>query len=373
MSVTSTTTTAAAKDFDPIVESPALPNAAQDKDLFEKYNIPRDIQALCLSFLDLPLLAEASLVCKKWNVLSSSDSVWRFVAGSIGLPVLDIGVPYCQQVLQFTRALQNSARATAGKDLDLFTMVRVERPTIADLNNLRRGLKARDIILVWDALVKEANSFLVANLVGPNVSNLNTVEQIINKAEEFSGWFSANKATLRQIVKLNLDGLRLTSLPEEIGQLKELRELNLEDNQLIFLPDVFNDKLETINLRNNQLSSIPSQIKNLPNLKKLLLQHNPLSLASRMVTAFQNDYNSSRTEIRNAAFWAIVFGAMYYPSYGYKAIFHIAALFSFSVTSGAVENSLNYNKSKAWGASILSLWAVSTACLYTFNNYFSGN
>ena len=39
-----------------------------------------------------------------------------------------------------------------------------------------------------------------------------------------------------RIIKLNLTGMGISSIPPEIGQLKKLKELTLESNRFTFLP-----------------------------------------------------------------------------------------------------------------------------------------
>lgn len=79
--------------------------------------------------------------------------------------------------------------------------------------------------------------------------------------------------------KLNLSGLGLKSLPPEIGQLTQLKELYLCDNQLRSLrPEIGQlTKLRELDLKNNQLSSLPPEIGQLTQLQQLDLGYNELS------------------------------------------------------------------------------------------------
>lgn len=78
---------------------------------------------------------------------------------------------------------------------------------------------------------------------------------------------------------LNLSGLRLTSLPPEISQLKELEELYLVDNQLTDFPSEILElsSLWRLNLSENYLSSLPPQIHKLKALRVLDLTQNHLA------------------------------------------------------------------------------------------------
>lgn len=83
---------------------------------------------------------------------------------------------------------------------------------------------------------------------------------------------------LRALTTLNLAGNRLVSLPKEIGQLTVLTNLNLEDNQLASLPKEIGKftVLMTLNLQDNQLVSLPNEIGQLTALKFLVLNGNSL-------------------------------------------------------------------------------------------------
>jgi internalin A len=78
---------------------------------------------------------------------------------------------------------------------------------------------------------------------------------------------------------LDLSGLRLRRLPEAIGQLSQLQELNLSYNQLNTLPEAIGQlsKLKVLNLTHNRLSTLPEAIGQLSELKKLHLSGNQLS------------------------------------------------------------------------------------------------
>ncbi|RCJ41185.1 hypothetical protein A6770_08860 [Nostoc minutum NIES-26] len=83
-----------------------------------------------------------------------------------------------------------------------------------------------------------------------------------------------NKAT-----KLDLYGEGLTILPAEIGQLSNLRELYLSNNQLTMLPAEIGQlsNLSRLDLSNNQLTTLPAEIGQLSSLSRLDLSNNQLT------------------------------------------------------------------------------------------------
>lgn len=80
---------------------------------------------------------------------------------------------------------------------------------------------------------------------------------------------------------------QLNSLPESIGDLKQLQILDLRQNKLSSLPESTKNlqKLQELDLRYNQFKAIPSAIQNL-NLKQyfLKLDENPLDMKATQAT-----------------------------------------------------------------------------------------
>jgi leucine-rich repeat protein SHOC2 len=77
---------------------------------------------------------------------------------------------------------------------------------------------------------------------------------------------------------LRLHSKRINTLPDSIGKLTDLTELDLVNNHLTTLPDSIGNitKLKYIFLDNNQLTSLPDSISTLINLAGLTLNNNRL-------------------------------------------------------------------------------------------------
>lgn len=73
--------------------------------------------------------------------------------------------------------------------------------------------------------------------------------------------------------------MSLTELPESLGELKELKSLNLSSNRLRILPEWLAQLtwLEHLNLRRNQLTELPGWVGQLKNLRALALSDNQLT------------------------------------------------------------------------------------------------
>lgn len=85
---------------------------------------------------------------------------------------------------------------------------------------------------------------------------------------------------LTQLQRLDLFSNELLLLPESLGQLTQLQELDLRSNRLSSLPESLGQasQLHFINLRFNQISSLPASLSQLAQLQRLDLRENPLKL-----------------------------------------------------------------------------------------------
>ncbi|MFL6334657.1 MAG: COR domain-containing protein [Pyrinomonadaceae bacterium] len=101
--------------------------------------------------------------------------------------------------------------------------------------------------------------------------------------QESDGWATAlsriELAGSEQNTKLDLSGLGLSELPEQLAQLTHLYTLDLKNNKLTTLPEWFFDltNLAVLNLSGNQLSSLPDSVGRLSQLSWLYLSRNELS------------------------------------------------------------------------------------------------
>ncbi|KAJ1952070.1 hypothetical protein EC988_003755, partial [Linderina pennispora] len=81
------------------------------------------------------------------------------------------------------------------------------------------------------------------------------------------------------ITVLDLSGNQLTILPDEIGHLKQLRELNVGSNRLTSVPATIThcQELRTFNASGNQLDTLPSSMRHMHSLRTVDASRNALS------------------------------------------------------------------------------------------------
>ena len=111
------------------------------------------------------------------------------------------------------------------------------------------------------------------NNVVPNQKKLDLSNQGLTKISQ-----DVFKKTYLE--ELNVSGNKLTgTLPAEIRQLKNLRILNVSNNQMTGVPAEIGQlqNLQILDLSNNQLTGLPNELGNLKNLQILNLSGNSYS------------------------------------------------------------------------------------------------
>ena len=76
-------------------------------------------------------------------------------------------------------------------------------------------------------------------------------------------------ALCHKIYILDLSFANLSSLPESIDNLTQLRHLNVSNNQLTSLPESISNltQLQVLSVSNNQLSSLPENVRNIKGIR----------------------------------------------------------------------------------------------------------
>jgi len=110
-----------------------------------------------------------------------------------------------------------------------------------------------------------------------NFGNLNKIQDLWLANNQLTS-LPENFGNLDNIQDLWLSYNQLTSLPENFGNLDNIQTLTLDNNKLTELPENFGHLplLETLNLRKNKLKILPNNFGQLSKLTKLHLEYNQL-------------------------------------------------------------------------------------------------
>jgi Leucine-rich repeat (LRR) protein len=142
---------------------------------------------------------------------------------------------------------------------------------------------AVDVLIFWKALLCNpyVGSQINVDLYINNILNLHikNIQELFDLASAFKKWCAINQDMLSKITYFNLVGCRMTSIPDEIELLKNLKSIDLSQNELVSLtPKIGQLKnLETLYLdKNSLLATLPNEIGQLKNLKSIDLSSVPL-------------------------------------------------------------------------------------------------
>jgi len=153
------------------------------------------------------------------------------------------------------------------------------------LNSLRSKERAIDMTDLDLAQTKEilfGSGFALNRLSGGGAINYIMQKPRINKAKEI---IALNKGE-----PLNLSGLSLIKLPNEVGMLCNLTSLRADDNRLNSLPLYISElkRLQYLHLTNNCFFEFPSEVLKLNNLRELWIEDNKINSIPSDIAGMQS-------------------------------------------------------------------------------------
>ncbi|MBS0629016.1 MAG: leucine-rich repeat domain-containing protein [Verrucomicrobia bacterium] len=296
--------------------------------------LPNELQIHVLSFFDLRELANFSVTSCDANEHALDRQIWTGIAKRINCPI-DKSVDSRTQVLNFITCIQRRAQTIHPLPREIADILR--RPTIDQINMIQDWLQARQTLENWRQLTEKINlEFPLLNFPGPgeianlkiaemiakareyrqhlelfkardtlvvwrhlaaatglqdpNLAELVTDAEIINRSKAFDAWFAMNRNVLGELTDLHLGSNLLTSIPIQIGQLSNLLLLGLSSNLLTAIPNQIWQltNLQCLPLSNNQLTSVPPQVGQLTNLQMLNLSMNHLTSIPKEIGQLTN-------------------------------------------------------------------------------------
>ncbi len=151
---------------------------------------------------------------------------------------------------------------------------------LQDLNRLKAMYKRLESLSLLDIyqLRRLDLSDLGLKFLPREIGQLNNL-RLLNVYKNQLKFLPREIGRLTNLLELNVRNNQLTELPREIKFLNNLDTVNVSDNQLTFLPQEikFLNKLESLSVHSNQLKFLPQEIKYLNNLQRLYLSGNQLT------------------------------------------------------------------------------------------------
>ncbi len=244
------------------------PTNTYSAEAFPIGNLPEEMVVDIVKRLDFPTLERLEKTDEFWA--KYTVEAWKSIAKQIGCPTS--GDPKAQVfgLIKDLREKINNCPENKPNDITQILSKSTETLTIPEINLLQDCLKARDTLVVWA---------LLAGAMGPPNIFADS-KALIDEAKKFGGFITEHQQQLSQLTSLDLSGMRLTSLPPEIGKFTGLERLFLQINSLTSLPQEFAElkQLKELNLSENRFIRKPDELDELPVLARdnVNLDHNPM-------------------------------------------------------------------------------------------------
>ncbi|URD97758.1 hypothetical protein MUK42_29887 [Musa troglodytarum] len=137
---------------------------------------------------------------------------------------------------------------------------------------------------------KKLSLIQVASLIETSAKKGIGILDLQGKLMDQIEWLPNSLGKLQDVVELNLSENRIMALPTSIGSLMSLTKLDIHSNQLMNLPDSCGElsNLVDLDLHANRLKSLPLTFGNLTNLANLDLSSNQLSVLPETIGNLTN-------------------------------------------------------------------------------------
>jgi len=203
------------------------------------------------------------------------------------------------------------------KDLEKLNLSRNKLTTISDeicqLKHLRKLVLFRNLIKKLPEAISNLENLEILDLSYNNLEELTNsfkylkfLKKIFLHKNEFLS-FPREVCNLKSLETLSFNNKliskkKIQEIPIDIGNLKNLRVLELQSNYIKTLPDSICqlDRLEELNISRNRIEELPNSISFLSNLKSLVLFKNPLRTLPDFLLRLENlQIRVDRTQYNN--------------------------------------------------------------------------
>jgi Leucine-rich repeat (LRR) protein len=116
--------------------------------------------------------------------------------------------------------------------------------------------------------------------IPPEIGSLKNLQYLYSSYNQITS-IPKEIENLKNLRYINLSYNKITSIPPEMGNMENLQYLYLANNQIIFIPKELGnlEKLQYLYLDNNQITFVPKGLGKLKNLQHLYLSNNQIDLS----------------------------------------------------------------------------------------------
>lgn len=229
--------------------------------------LPIDLHQFILMFSNVPGILSMRQVSHHWNAILETPTFWANVSKLLREP----SVTGMQQLKSYTSEVRKRAKIST-------TSICFGGQLTSDLKRLKTHCRLTELYTfkkIVDDL--DAITFCIAGLKGSCIDHsvFNSFDDVHSERVELAEWCKANQEELSQRKTFKAQSVKITTVPVEFNDLKNLEVLNLFSAGLTKLPINLDQmtKLREIHLGGNSLTLSPEEFnelkRSLPHLKNL--------------------------------------------------------------------------------------------------------
>ncbi len=199
-------------------------------------------------------------------------------------------------IIQLTSYI-NGGQEKIQKSLNNYGNLSLER--LEELERWHQEQNAVNFIKVWEKIKMNPELDIEHQTELGELQENIKAKDLFGEVDEIHKWMNKYPELLNKIRFLNLVGLNLTAMPDELFDFKNLTIIKISDNKLTSIPHEIKNltKLLVLDLHNNQLTTLPLEIGNFSKLKVLNISENPIKTLPKEILDSKNKHISQNRDV----------------------------------------------------------------------------